>query len=116
MLRVLSLLLMLAAAVAAVSAPGANERVPALRLVDKSPITLRGSAFKARERVTVTATDGTARVVRVVRAGSSGTFAVTFPKLRFDPCELEARASGARGSRAWFKLPERMCPIPLAQS
>jgi hypothetical protein len=101
-------------AAAAGPAPANTQGTAALRLVDQNPVTLRGSGFKRRERVSISAASGGPRLVRVVRATAAGTFTVVFTQLRFDPCDLEARAVGGSGSRAVLKLPERMCPLPLS--
>ena len=98
-------------AVAYAASPQASQASPALRLVDRAPVTFRGTSFKPRERVRVIVVAASGTATRLVRASSSGGFTVVYRDLRFDPC-LEARAVGQGGSRAWFKLPERFCPIP----
>ena len=113
------LLVLTVALLLAVSTVGPASTAPAakptLRLVAKSPAKLRGTGFKARERVRVTlVVDETSRV-RTVRATTAGAFTATFEGMAAtDPCSaIGARAVGSRGSRAALKLPQRMCPMPL---
>lgn len=110
-------LLLVASAFACLLAAGAgavdpSKLGPTLRLVDDKPLVLRGAGFKAREAVRLTVKAGSEKRVRNLVATRTGTFQVVFPRLRVDPCELEARAAGRTGIAA-YKLPERMCPIPL---
>lgn len=92
---------------------GAATR-PALKLVDSDPVKLRGLAFKPAERVRVTVRLEGEHYARTVRTSSSGTFVVAFSGTAADPCSgLEAFAAGSLGSRASFKLPQRLCPMPL---
>jgi hypothetical protein len=82
-------------------------------LADASPLLVRGSSFKARERVVVTVTDGT-RLVRTVTATRTGVFAARWasaaPKAG---CQnLVISAVGNRGSVASFKIPGKECPPP----
>ena len=115
MARVVLFLLAAAAiaggAAAYAASPQASQARPSLRLVDRAPMTFRGTSFKPRERVRVVVVAASGTATRLVRASSTGAFAVVYRGLPFDPC-LEARAVGQGGSRAWFKLPERFCPIP----
>ena len=96
----------------AAAAATEDVRRPALRVASHAPLKVNGLHFKRGERVRVVAEVGRATYTRTVRATTAGTFAVTFVGVRAnDPCALELRAVGALGSRAAFKLPERMCPI-----
>ncbi len=52
---------------------------PGLRLLAKSPVTLRGTGFHARERVHVTAAAGGMRQVRTTTATRAGAFTVRLP-------------------------------------
>jgi len=104
----------LAAAGAGAVGPPEKTRVAVLRLVDDKPLVLRGKGFKPSERVRLTVEASGQRRVRTLVASYSGGFVAIFTQLRVDPCELEARAAGAAGTNAAYKLPERMCPIPLA--
>src|ERR671931_283097 len=51
--------------------------LPGLRLLDRSPLSLRGSHFAPRERVRVTVS-GDASAARTIRTGAGGGFVVTF--------------------------------------
>jgi hypothetical protein len=105
-----ALLLVLALALAGAAIAAAPR--PALSLADRDPLALRGTGFGSAERIRVVVDVGE-RHVRVVRATSGGRFVATFPGVSVrDPCSLDARAAGARGSHA--KLPQRFCPPPLA--
>ena len=96
---------------AAWTAPPTGSK-PALRLLDSSPLAVKGSSFRAGERVQVVTSTGA--LVRV-RAGSRGGFVARFPTVLVDPCNgVVVNALGSRGSRASFKLPARQCPPALA--
>jgi hypothetical protein len=102
----------LLAAGAAWAAPASREATAALRVTSTYPLTVRGAAFKPRERVTLTVvvTASKERRVRKVTAGRLGGFTTTFTTLIVDDrCEITATAVGARGSRATFKVPQRQC-------
>jgi hypothetical protein len=91
----------------------AGAPAPALRLVAKDPLTVRGAHFKAHERVRVTAYVAAAKYSKRVRATTVGAFKVSFDvPTAFDPCveSLRITAVGARGSDAALKLPQRACP------
>jgi hypothetical protein len=102
----------LLAAGAASGAPASSEAAAALRVTSTYPLTVRGVAFKARERVTLTVLVASTkeRRVRKVTAGRLGGFTTTFTAVLVDDrCEITATAVGARGSRATFKVPQRQC-------
>jgi hypothetical protein len=95
-----------AAAAAAANAARRARLLPA----SSEPFKVRGSGFRARERVRVTgtATNGGAGVTRRVRATGRGTFVLTFSGI--DACGgVEAAASGSRGSRASFQMSSLRC-------
>ena len=107
---ILACLLAVAATAAAVQAAATR---PTLRLVQRAPLTLRGSGFHAGERVRVSvAVEGPKRT-RSLRASSAGAFTVALPVIvAFDPCvsSLIATAVGADGDTATLKYPQRACP------
>jgi hypothetical protein len=72
---------------------------PRLAVMDLAPLTVRGSSFKPRERVTVTLSGGQSDRLRL-RATRKGAFVISFdvPIVRCHP--LTVRAFGAAGSRA----------------
>src|SRR5919197_1624729 len=85
---------------------------PTLRLMDTSLVALRGSGFKAHERVRVSVYAG-ARATKRVTAGAHGRFVVRFPTLDPNACAgFFASAVGNEGSKASFKRPPGMCPAP----
>jgi hypothetical protein len=74
---------------------------------------VRGTHFKPREKVRVTARFDTVRRSQLVRSTAAGTFKVSFDApLAFDPCvdRIRVTAVGGRGSDALLKLPQRACP------
>ena len=112
------LLVLLAAATLAIAGSAAAAHTtgarPLLRLTDSQPVKLSGLRFKPGERVRVSVVTGTARRSRLVRATRAGRFVATFSDLSADRCNgFFARAEGARGSRATFKLVPVGCPPPL---
>jgi hypothetical protein len=92
--------------------------VERVRLVDPTPITLRGVNFQPLERVTISLSLGATDVLRVVRAGSLGQFVTVFPKLRYDRCNgaLGVKAVGSLGSSAAWKVVPLDCPDGGADS
>jgi hypothetical protein len=83
---------------------------PTMSIVDRTPLTLRGTGFAAGERVRV--------LVRVpgplqkrVTASRRGLFVAAFSKASYNRCSgLTAFAIGSRGSRARLLLPAPACP------
>ncbi|MGB2951906.1 MAG: hypothetical protein WBB74_00780 [Gaiellaceae bacterium] len=85
---------------------------PALRLVDSSPLIVRGTGFKVRERVRVVFEGGT-RVTRTTIADARGRFVVRLRGVDANACAgFSIRAVGNRGSRATFKRAPGQCPQP----
>jgi hypothetical protein len=103
----------LVAALAWSGAASGGTSKPALRLLDRQPVTLRGWGFKERERVRVTVV-ANRTFVRTVRTTAAGTFRVTFDGafLSSDRCGngWTITARGARGDAATLKLPQPECP------
>jgi len=86
---------------------------PTLRLVDASPLTVRGTNFKAKELVRVTFVQGTTRKTTRARATIRGRFSSSAGEdVRLDRCGdlLLVTAVGGRGSRASLKYPLPDCP------
>jgi hypothetical protein len=77
--------------------------------VGSNPFRVRGSGFRARERVRVTVTPtGRGGVTRRLRANGRGTFTVAFAGI--DSCGgVHGVAVGSRGSRASFGFSAIMC-------
>lgn len=84
-----------------------------LRLMTSSPVTLRGTGFKAGEHVrVVTRLPGMA--TKSVTVGSFGSFTVRFTGSAGTRCTgFSVTATGDRGSRASFtRLPEQCGALP----
>ena len=87
---------------------------PALRFVRIDPLIVRGLAFRAGERVTVTARVPRATRTTHVTASAAGAFRVRLGRVRsYDPCAftLSIRARGSLGSEASIRTLPRMCPV-----
>ena len=114
-MRLVALIVVLAALVPATASalvtPG-----PALRMVDRSPLTVLGSGFKPRERVVVTALGGAVPARARVIASRAGRFRATL-NIAFDPCTGPEviRAAGVKGSIVRLKLSLRECPSPVIE-
>jgi hypothetical protein len=97
--------------------PGlAGKRPPTLRVVDTSPLTVRGAAFPARDAVVVRVReDGRTLARRSVRASTTGAFAMTFGVAAGHRCggETIITAVSVSGAVAKTKLPQPACPPPL---
>ncbi len=107
MYRALVLLLAAAALTAGAAASPATRSAakPALQLVQRSPLQVRGVHFKIRERVRVTASNGEDTLVRFARTTRRGTFLVDFGAFASDGCSpISFKAVGTRGDRATLVL------------
>jgi hypothetical protein len=84
------------------STGGANDtRAAVVRVIDRSPVVVRGLRFLPAERVTVrVSVRGGPRVSKTIRAGAAGSFTARFLSLRLGQCAaFTVNATGARGSR-----------------
>jgi hypothetical protein len=106
---------MAAASVLLVLAAGAAESdvgrsAPHLKLVATAPPAVRGTAFRAHERVRLVLRRrvGEPTIVHA-RAGASGSFVTTFTDVRVNRCGgFSIVATGSEGSRAAL-----LSPMPL---
>jgi hypothetical protein len=115
------LVLLTAVSGTAVACGGANasprttsavRSTPALHLLDGYPVAVRGTGFKARERVVVTAVGGK-RLERRTTASSRGAFTMLLPGVDAGACTgFSVTAVGNLGSRATFKRSPGVCPQP----
>jgi hypothetical protein len=108
--------LLLLCAFAALIAPAgaAATRPPAtLRLVDRDPVTILGTHFRAHDRVKVTINVRGVRHVRHVVANAVGAFRARFAHVSATRCRLYAGAVGARGATATL-APPRTCTADIA--
>jgi hypothetical protein len=94
--------------VASASLAGVRSVRPALRLTDGAPLTIRGTHFRAGERVRVTAISlGSA--TRRTSAGPGGSFVMRLA-IKYNRCSgLTVIARGNKGSRAAIKRPAMDC-------
>jgi hypothetical protein len=99
-----------AAALALVPAVPAAQPPPArLTLTSRTPVVVRGDAFRAYEAVRLTVVAKTTSAFRV-RANGRGIFTVTARGVTLSRCgAFYVRAVGAGGSVAALKLPLPAC-------
>jgi hypothetical protein len=92
------------------AAPGSS---PALRLVDATPLTVRGTGFAGHERVRLRLKRESGVVVRRAQATATGRFVVRFGVV-VPPCPTWAVvARGSLGSRATLRPdPRQDCAQP----
>jgi hypothetical protein len=86
---------------------GASTRTAHVYATSLSPVSVRGTSFRANERVAVTVSAKTTRT-KTATAGVRGNFAVTFKAVSIGRCQpYTIRAKGNRGSTALLRvLPE----------
>jgi hypothetical protein len=112
--RLVALAVLIGVAIAPAASIASPQAPPALRVVDRSPLTVLGTGFKPRERVVVSTmkSENPARV-KVV-ASRKGRFRARL-QVTFDPCTGPAfiRATGIKGSIVVLKLGLRECPGPV---
>jgi hypothetical protein len=82
-------------------APSTTAATPVLRVIDQSPLVVRGTGFKPRERIRVRLTLTSSSRYRDVVAGSAGGFSVRFIITPLQCTQARSvTAAGNRGSRA----------------
>jgi hypothetical protein len=107
--------LIVAALLAVVPASAQAIRHGHVRLLGLSPAAVHGSGFYARERVTVTVRSGSTIMQASVMSTTGGAFTVRFKRTVPAGCQgIAVSAVGARGDRADWKSPPRVCGTPLA--
>jgi hypothetical protein len=91
--------------VAPLAAETLDPAQPALQVLEKAPLALRGTGFVPGERVTVTVTTADGELGRRTRASRLGRFVVRFDTF-VDACHgaRKAFAVGRRGSKASLVL------------
>jgi hypothetical protein len=112
-MRAITLSVLLIALALAVAASAATSAVPSVRFLGLIPAKVHGAHFVAGEQVKVTLKAGATMRVRTVRAAATGGFTVSFGMLaEKDRCSgsVAVTAIGARGDRAYYKLPSMVCP------
>jgi hypothetical protein len=98
-------------------AGGARDATPRLRLVDATPLTVRGANFDPAEHVSVTARGSSQQqsARHAVRAGSAGGFLVRFPTIDANDCHgFAISAIGSDGHRASLARKSGECPPPTS--
>ena len=97
---------LIVACIPALAAAGTSAK-PSLRVVDRSPLVVRGVDFRAGERVTVTALTGLGpRIARVTAV--NGRFRVAFSvPTRGCAAAWAVRAKGTLGSAVLMRLAEQ---------
>jgi hypothetical protein len=84
-----------------------------LRVVDLTPVTVRGVQFQPGERVVVTVSSRRSRSATVI-AGARGSFTARFAGFSLRECDMyRVRAVGSRGSRASLTPPPPSCGTDL---
>ncbi len=100
-----------AALALALVAPAASavSTKASLRVLGVSPVTVRGTQFQPRERVTVTVSGPGARTTTVT-ADARGVFTARFAGYAVGECAMyRIRAVGNRGSRAFLTPAPPQC-------
>ena len=110
----IALVTILIAAVGAATAVAGTTRARVM-VMATAPVTIRGTSFHARERVTVSVLSSSSRT-KVVRANARGAFTATFTNFAIAHCVgYTITAKGNRGSFVTLTVtPE--CPPPAAGS
>ena len=99
-----------AIALAGVATTAGAAATPTLRLVNMSPLGVRGTAFAPREVVTVSAPYGRIQT----RATATGAFVVSFGGVPRCSSGGVVLARGAHGERVMLRLPLTMCAPAMA--
>lgn len=113
-MRTISALL---AGLALAAAAGAGTTKATLRVVDTTPLTIRGAGFHAEQSVRVSVTQaGRLLLRRSVRSGRLGGFTAVLATPAAHRCggDIAITARDASGRLALAKLPRPDCPLPLA--
>jgi hypothetical protein len=105
-MRKLALFLLVASIASVASGQAAQRQAATIRLVDRTPLIVRGLEFRTGERVRVVVLAGS-KSSQVVRASARGTFVVRFNRSVGRCTRLSVQAFGSMGSRARL-LPSRI--------
>jgi hypothetical protein len=106
---VILVVLALVLGVTIVVSASAQRPAPQITLASRTPVTVTGANFKARERVKIRY----GNLLHVLRATSAGTFVTRFP-ISADPCSgpiLISAVGLVTGDTATVKTLGRMCPV-----
>jgi hypothetical protein len=93
------------------AAQASIDKSLSLRVMSEQPLSVRGTGFKALERVRVTVRAGQRAWARDTRAGARGGFTVVF-RARIDFCAAPVRivADGRSSGIVRARIPIRSCP------
>ena len=92
------------------SAGAATVARPHVWLAERSPATVKGAAFHAGERVSVTLSVGDVRLTKRVTATAAGAFVARWSRDVPSGCVTTGIvATGSAGSRAFYKVAPPMC-------
>jgi hypothetical protein len=96
------------------SAEDSMNQKAQLRIVDRSPLTLKGQSFKAGEKVDIVVLQGERKAARKAVAGPRGGFVVALKGFGLSRCgaDLTVRARGSKGSRVSWELNQLQCQNP----
>ncbi len=107
------LLLLLALVMAPAAISSSTQARARVSIVDESPLVVRGTGFKAGERVTVSVSHAKTLFRRVAFAGSSGVLVARWTRAMPTTCgSTTITAFGSRGTRAVFKTVANECAPP----
>ena len=108
----LALPVALVATALAPAGAGQTAAKPQLQLMESAVPTVRGSGFRARERVRLVL-HAPGLVTRNTTAGTGGGFTMRLAGLNPNSCTgFSITATGDHGSRATLKRAPGMCPLP----
>lgn len=108
-----TILVIVAAALVAAPVSSGTAPTPSLRVTVAAPLAVSGAHFGSREQVRLILRADGVRRVRLLRASTTGSFRSVYAGVAVrDPCSLTATATGGAGSKAIWRLSERMCPLP----
>ena len=93
---------------AGVAFAGSEARQPSLQILDTAPLTVRGTSFKAGERVTLLVNVGKP-LTKAVKAGPRGGFTARLAVRPGGGTAIVVQAIGARGSRAMADVTKPDC-------
>jgi hypothetical protein len=106
----LGVVLILVAALLPVAAVASSSRTARVTVPATSPVSVHGTNFRSKERVTVTFSAKGIRT-KTVTANARGGFWTTFRGLTIGSCDFyTVRARGNRGSSAFLKVIPECAP------
>ena len=94
------------------SVTASSARTPALRVMTREPLAVRGTGFRPAEKVRITALGSIKRLVRQTTADERGTFKASFRLGADRTSHLVVAAVGSQGSRAFVSVKRRLSGPP----